>query len=237
MVPESLLNSADNAATRLFLYRTFWIRAIVSLPRNLFIETPTLTSLLFAQKKTKEEIAAWDKESAKAHLALDNLRKETMTFLRKTKGRKDVAPSFVQDEVLSKLSTIITPDTVITKKGMAPVPVRLPKDIATVADACKYYDGLFKLGGFRLVLRNAIFEQICAKLDHEFNVYMVSEVGYKLSKRKERVRPNHLCKIVGDTSAQEMPNLHLASEPVSVVVDTNAPERVLDFIRRDVKWA
>src|SRR6185437_15277726 len=61
VVPESLLNSPDNADARLFLYRMFWVRAIVALPRNLFIDTPTLTSLLFAQKKSGGEVASWDK--------------------------------------------------------------------------------------------------------------------------------------------------------------------------------
>lgn len=51
VLPESVFNTVDNMQVRLFLYRMFKIKAIVSLPRNVFIDTPTLTSLLFAQKK------------------------------------------------------------------------------------------------------------------------------------------------------------------------------------------
>lgn len=62
VVPESLLNTVDSLETRLLLYRGFWIRAIVAMPRNAFIDTPTLTSLLFAQKKTAAELEQWDHE-------------------------------------------------------------------------------------------------------------------------------------------------------------------------------
>lgn len=62
VLPESVFNAVDNMSVRLFMYRMFKIKAIVSLPRNVFIDTPTLTSLLFAQKKTRDEIRTWDEE-------------------------------------------------------------------------------------------------------------------------------------------------------------------------------
>lgn len=51
VLPESIFNAVDLMPVRIFLYRMFKVKAIVSLPRNVFIDTPTLTSLLFAQKK------------------------------------------------------------------------------------------------------------------------------------------------------------------------------------------
>ena len=59
VLPESILNAADTEL-RLFLMRMFHIRAVVTLPRHIFVDTPTLTSLLFAQKKQPLEIEAWD---------------------------------------------------------------------------------------------------------------------------------------------------------------------------------
>ena len=41
VLPESVFNAVDNMQVRLFLYRMFKIKAIVSLPRNVFIDTPT----------------------------------------------------------------------------------------------------------------------------------------------------------------------------------------------------
>ena len=71
IVPESLLNGKELITVRLFLYRMFKIKAIVSMPRNLFIDTPTKTSILFAQKKLPQEIVEWDKEWQSAALKVD----------------------------------------------------------------------------------------------------------------------------------------------------------------------
>jgi type I restriction enzyme M protein len=52
VLPESVFDVTANKYVRLFLYKYFWIKAIVSLPDLAFQPyTPTKTSLLFAQKK------------------------------------------------------------------------------------------------------------------------------------------------------------------------------------------
>ena len=61
VLPESVFDTNENLYIRVFLYRFFHIRAIVSLPQVTFQPyTPTKTSLLFAQKKTREEVESWD---------------------------------------------------------------------------------------------------------------------------------------------------------------------------------
>ena len=61
VLPESVFDTTENKYIRLFLYRNFNIKAIVSLPQITFEPyTSTKTSLLFATKKTKEEIETWD---------------------------------------------------------------------------------------------------------------------------------------------------------------------------------
>jgi type I restriction enzyme M protein len=237
VVPESLLNATDNVDARIFLYRLFWLRTVVSLPRNLFIETPTLTSLLFAQKKSPKEIAQWDAAWEKARISYENKVQETRTFLKKSRYSKKLAPVDVQTEILKRLKGVIDETTAVTKKGKAPVTMKLPVAVTTAAEACNHYLDAFKLAGFSSLVRSAIFRQIAEALDYEYPVYLVSEVGYKLSKRKERIRPNQLCKFVGQKSKAESPNLHLANETVEVSINAKTPERILDYIRRDVKWA
>ena len=57
VVPNSLLDSRSKAHGRDFLVKHFWIKAIVSLPSDAFYpHTMTKTSLLFAQKKTHDEL-------------------------------------------------------------------------------------------------------------------------------------------------------------------------------------
>jgi type I restriction enzyme M protein len=61
VLPDSVFDTNENLYIRLFLYRFFFIKAVVSLPQVAFQPyTPTKTSLLFAVKKTKAEVAAWD---------------------------------------------------------------------------------------------------------------------------------------------------------------------------------
>ena len=58
VVPNSLLDSRSSTPGRDFLIKHFWIKAIVSLPSDAFYpHTMTKTSLLFAQKKTYDELA------------------------------------------------------------------------------------------------------------------------------------------------------------------------------------
>jgi len=67
-------------------------------------------------------------------------------------------------------------------------------------------------------------------------VYMVDEVGFKLSNRKEKMRPNQLCKFVGIESGIEKPNLHLLDEDYKIHIDTENPVTVLDFIKQKIQW-
>lgn len=61
VLPESVFDTTENKYIRLFIYKYFKVKAIVSLPQLTFEPfTSTKTSLLFAQKKTKEEIETWN---------------------------------------------------------------------------------------------------------------------------------------------------------------------------------
>ena len=61
VLPDSVFDTNENLYIRLFLYRFFVIKAVVSLPQVSFQPyTPTKTSLLFATKKTKKEVEDWD---------------------------------------------------------------------------------------------------------------------------------------------------------------------------------
>lgn len=242
VIPESLLNTADAVDVRLFLYRTFWIRAIVGLPRNIFIETPTLTSLLFAQKKTAQEIEKWDNAWHNMLNECERKKIHTETFLRETrkqiKRREDPNMDLpeIQRSFVEELYPIVSTTTSIMKKGGGPVTIALPSHIITIDEACKYYLEMMKLASFDQLVRNIIFSKLCQTFDYEYPVYLVDEVGYKLSKRKERIRPNQLCRFVTSEELVEVPNLHLAKDAFELVIDKNNPERILDYIRRDVKW-
>ncbi len=151
--------------------------------------------------------------------------------------RQDISPAEIEAYVLNDLSSVIPEQAQITKKGKAPMSFSLPSSVDNSQEACSYYMNLFKLASFRLLIRNYVFSEMCREHDYEYPVYAVDEVGYKLSKRKERVRPNQLCKFRALASGKETPNLHLATEQVELALDLEMPERIIDFIRRDAKWS
>jgi type I restriction enzyme M protein len=62
VLPDSVFDTNENLYIRMFLYRFFSIRAVVSLPVVSFQPyTPTKTSLLFAVKKTRQDVDLWDR--------------------------------------------------------------------------------------------------------------------------------------------------------------------------------
>lgn len=74
-MPDSFFDNKEDLDIRVFIYRFFKIKAVVSLPMLAFQPfTPTKTTILFAEKKTEEQVAefdaAWNEafESAKDHL-------------------------------------------------------------------------------------------------------------------------------------------------------------------------
>lgn len=236
VVPESLLNATENVEARLFLYRCFWIRAIVSLPRNLFVDTPTLTSLLFAQKKNAEEIADWDTRWDEAKAKIEGRIDGLAAFLRKEKAEESRPASSVESEVSQQLVPLLDIRTRVFRQGGEVFDVTLPPSVGTGAGAANHYLGILKSAAFRSFVRSAVFADVVQSFDYEFPVYLVDEVGYKLSKRKERVRPNQLCRFVGRDSGTELPNLHIAAEEIDVSGDLANPTTILDFIRSGVEW-
>ena len=238
VVPVSLLNGAEYLPSRLLLYRYFWIRAIVSLPRNLFIETPTLTSLLFAQKKDQESILEWDAKWAVAEATVGQAAREAKEAARDTADEEDATVDAVQKAFLEPLRPYVDPSETVIKRGRRGevLPLELPAKEMTAEAAREYYLALLKTAGFSSLLKRAAFVEVASELPQEWAAYAVDEAGFKLSKRGERARPNQLCRFL-DEAGLEVPNVQLADVGVAITSDAANPARVLDFIKRDVAWA
>jgi type I restriction enzyme M protein len=236
VLPESLLNTTDSANVRLLLYRFFNIKSIVALPRNVFIDTPTLTSLLFAQKKTEEEVDEWDTAWQSAKNNVDQKVSQAKNNLRSLDD--SATTSDVQRVFLDALSPVVDASSWIRKGGANPeiMSVDLPSDIDSVDDAVDYYERFLGYAGFDDIKRNYIFESVASELNYDFQVFQVDEVGYKLSRRSEQTRPNQLCNFVSQESNSEVPNLHLTNDSVSVEVDDSNPRTILDYIASRVEW-
>lgn len=237
VVPESLLNAGDYRETRLLLYRFFHIRAVVSLPRNLFVETPTLTSLLFAQKKNSDETSRWDADWSKYDSTVSTAISKAKAAVRKAARRERAKASDVQQAFDSALAGLIPSDAFVKKRGRNPevLPVNLPTTISTAEEAFNHYTSLMNSAGFKSLGAQAIFKLMLPEHGYDWPVYAVDEVGFKLSKRGERARPNQLCTF-RDALGVENPNVQKADGAVVPDIDTASPSRVLDYLRRDVLW-
>jgi type I restriction enzyme M protein len=238
VLPESILNAADTSL-RLFLMRMFHVRAVVTMPRHIFVDTPTLTSLLFAQKKMPDAIATWDsvwdKEVARVEAAVAAARRHlTITAVRGFQSAQQLEAA-----VLGELGVVGPPSSWIMKRGQngGPLTFKLPDNSVEPAEACRYYQDLIRAPGFGDLVQQAAFRAVAETLDCTWPCYAASEVGFKLSRRGERVRENQLATSVGIETAREVANLHLAAESARVAINEANPRTILDFMANEVAWS
>lgn len=239
VIPESVLNASDLFGVRKLIYRCFEIKAIVSLPRNAFIDTPTLTSLLFARKKTKPEIEQWDKVWDASHAeGIDRLDKAKKLLLKNASKVYDTPFDF-QEAIINTLGPLVDRGDWILKKGKsaAVLTLELPSEISDVEEAVQYYRGILKSAAMERFVDRYAFNEAVKIVDYSYPAFLVDEVGFKLSKRKEKARPNQLCKFIGKGSGAEFSNLHLCNEDFEVSVDFDEPKTVIDHIRSQVLWS
>ena len=96
VLPESVFDTTENKYIRLFLYKYFKIKAVVSLPQLAFEPyTSTKTSILFAQKKTKAEVKEWNTlwEEASSDWQKLKVRVENLIAVFDGKKQKSKLPS------------------------------------------------------------------------------------------------------------------------------------------------
>lgn len=238
VLPESVLNAKEMVSARLLLYRFFKVKAVVSMPKNIFIDTPTLTSLLFAEKKSEKEISKWDACWAKHSGVAESAIRKASQALGKKKIEASKSAESVAEEFLFPLGSIISDSDWISKGGKSPALLTLRRDWsgAKPDEVAAYYREILRTAGFRNICQHYVFRQVADDLGYDYAAYEVEEVGYKLSKRREKARLNQLCTFVGKKSSENISNLHLTDEEYEIHTDTATPVTVLDFIRRDVKW-
>ena len=125
------------------------------------------------------------------------------------------------------------------KAGSNPVLLRTGLDWTNkkATDAATHYRSILTTAHFRRLCDQSNLKSIATEDPYEFPVYEVDEVGYKLSKRGERARPNNLFKMRSRTTNQSITNLHLAEDPCDLVIDRDEPQTVLDEIIAGVSWS
>ena len=223
VLPESVFDTTENKYIRLFVYKYFKVKAVVSLPQLTFEPfTSTKTSLLFAQKKTKTEIEEWNKLWSKYSNEWNNLktRCENLSAVyldgkdrKKLPSIKDLNEA-QEKEILARLLKDYIEDD--DKKLSSKELVKKYKD--ELKELCKYDNDTKDVFGF--VNTWWVFGEVAKELNYKIFMAEVENIGYKRTKRGEKPMPNELYRV---------------NEKGEVLVDDGVKETALDYLR-DVIW-
>jgi len=195
VLPESVFDTTESKYIRLFLFKYFKVKAVVSLPQITFEPyTSTKTSILFLQKKTQDEIKEWNvvwdkygKEWSNLKTRCDNLINVYLNKKDRNKlpSIKDLTAKEEQELLIRFLKDYIIEDD---KKLSSNEICTKYKD--EIKELCKYDNDTKDVFGFY----NAwwVFGEVAKEFDYDIFMAEAQNVGYKRTKRGEKPMPNDL---------------------------------------------
>lgn len=223
VLPESVFDTTENKYIRLFIYKYFKIKAVISLPQLTFEPyTSTKTSILFAQKKTKAEIEQWNTLWDKASRKYSALKTRIENLIAVMRGVK------TKDKLPSIKDLSVEQETEIVKQALKNSLTRQDESLSVKDLMTKYSDELEEFcsidkdtsDSFGFVNTWWVFGEIAAEIDYGIFMAEAENIGYKRSKRGEKAMPNDLFRL--DTAGH-------------VVVDDGVRTTILDYMR-ELNW-
>lgn len=223
VLPESVFDTTENKYIRLFIYKYFKVKAVVSLPQLTFEPyTSTKTSILFAQKKTQAEIEQWNIIWNEASREYSNLRTRVENLLAVSKGtkkkdrlpssknltaeqKKDILRQALKFYITEKDKALNANELMSVYSGEIENFCRIDKDLSDVFGAVNTW---------------WVFSEVASKTDYEIFMAEAENIGYKRSKRGEKAIANDLFRI--DAANH-------------IVVDDGKKSTILDYMR-ELNW-
>lgn len=195
VLPESVFDTTENKYIRLFLFKYFKVKAVISLPQLAFEPyTSTKTSLLFAQKKTSAEVEEWNKAWAKASKEYSKLKTRTENLIavhdglkekEKLPSIKDIKAEEERDILARMLKSYITEkDSALTASEL------IDKYRSELSDLCSIDKDT--VDSFGHVNTWWVFGEVAQKFNYNIFMAEVDNIGYKRTKRGEKEMPNEL---------------------------------------------
>jgi len=231
VLPESVFDTGENKYIRLFIYKYFKVKAIISLPQLTFEPfTTTKTSLLFAQKKTKEEIKLWNDLWDKYSKEWANLKTRCENLLSvylegkdrsKLKSIKDLS-----NEQEIKVIKRLLKDYIEEDDNLLSSEELIRKYQGEIKELCTYDKETKEVFGY--VNTWWVFGEVAKELNYPIFMAEVENVGYKRTKRGENPMPNELFR-EGEIIYPD------GTKKWGILVDDGVKETALDFVR-DIKW-
>lgn len=196
VLPESVFDTTENKYIRLFLFKYFKIKAVVSLPQVTFEPfTSTKTSLLFAQKKTESEVVEWNTRWDKFQSEWSRLNTRVANYISVylKREKKEKYPSIKSDSDKDALKNIhyFLKDYFEPKDAVLPVKELLEKYKAEIEEVSNIDKDTIDLFGHCNTWW--VFGEVSKEIDYNIFMGEAENVGYKRSKATiPAPRPNDL---------------------------------------------
>lgn len=177
ILPENIFDSTENRHIRLFLFKYFNIKAIVSLPELAFEPyTSTKTSLLFAQKKTPQEVQEYVRLWEKLEKEYIQLRKQIDSVMQKKNIGLDTYVSETTLNISALFKKLLHERFDDKDSGLNAMNL-----IAKYSKAIRQVD-----------IEWWVFSEISKMTDYPIFMAHANEIGYKRVLRGELQRPSEL---------------------------------------------
>ena len=227
ILPESVFDTTENKYIRLFLFKYFKIKAVVSLPQLAFEPyTSTKTSILFAQKKTKDEIDRWNEVWESASLEWQNLKTRVVNLISVHDGTKQKSKlSSIKNLTLEEETNLIRQmlKSYITTRDDGLNANELMEKYRSELEALCTFDKDTK-DTFGYVNTWWVFSKVSDVLGYEIFMAEVDNIGYKRYKKNKSV------------CDKPMPNeLFRTTDDGKILIDDNIEKTILDNIR-NINW-
>jgi len=195
VLPESVYDTTENKYIRLFLFKYFKVKAVVSLPQITFEPfTSTKTSLLFAQKKTAGEVEVWNKHWNKYQSEWSKLNTRVANYISVylNREKKEKYPSIKADDDKAAIKNIhyFLKDYLEPNDASLPVKEVLEKYKAEIEEVSSIDKDTLELFGHC----NSwwVFGEVSKLIDYNIFMGEAENVGYKRTKRGPKPMPNEL---------------------------------------------
>jgi len=223
VLPESVFDTTENKYIRLFIYKYFKVKAVVYLPQLTF--EPFISKkiiLLFAQKKTKDEIDKWNKLWSKYSIEWSKLKTRcenlSAVYLDGKDRKKFSSIKDLNDKQEKEILARMLKDYFEENDKKLSSNELVEKYNDELKDLCKYDNDTKDVFGF--VNTWWVFGEVAKELNYKIFMAEVDNVGYKRTKRGEKPMPNELYRM---------------NDKGAVLIDDGVKETALDYLR-DVIW-
>lgn len=223
VLPDNIFDTTSNKYIRLFLYKYFKIKAIVSLPSLTFEpHTSTKTSILFAQKKTQSELNQWENSWSYYSNLWRELELKVRNISEVLKGNKEKGklPSIKnltdreeKDLVIEFLANKIHEDDY----SLDTLEI-IEKYKFEIEEYCKKEKDDYE--DFNHLNTTWVFERVSEKFDYQILMAEAENVGYKRTKVSNTIKPN---------------DLYMVDASGEIEVESTESNKILNELRK-VEW-